>query len=321
MDPSHSLEITSAGTSDTEEISWGWTSCHQLVTTSYKPFLLPLSMRDGVIVPNNGFDPSGIDFMRMYGKSMSNRGMTLSWRNARIVYPKEDGYYDLFDGLIGYWDLQGNPNEVTRYHDAIVSGATLTTDRFGFASGAYLFASSTPTAHLMVPATTYPQDFNIGTGDFTVLAMWQYNLAWTDLYHTLCEMGLYTNGFLFRYNTSGQLGMYLQYAVGADLYVTNYHPIDGQPHMDAFVRKDKAVHFVNDGVATTTSSASAQNINITGTSGLTIGRSNHSPGQCIANPIDFVMLFNRALDDAEINAIYRLALSKDIYEIVRGRFE
>ena len=46
-------------------------------------------------------------------------------------------------GLVGWWPYTGNANDVSgNGHNGTVSGATLTTDRFGNANKAYAFSSS-----------------------------------------------------------------------------------------------------------------------------------------------------------------------------------
>jgi hypothetical protein len=47
------------------------------------------------------------------------------------------------NGLVGYWPFNGNANDVSgNGNNGVVSGATLTTDRFGAANKAYSFNGS-----------------------------------------------------------------------------------------------------------------------------------------------------------------------------------
>ena len=48
------------------------------------------------------------------------------------------------NGLVGYWPFTGNANDVSGTgNNGTVSAATLTTDRFGNANGAYSFNGTT----------------------------------------------------------------------------------------------------------------------------------------------------------------------------------
>ena len=57
------------------------------------------------------------------------------------------------NGLISYWPFTGNANDASgNSHDGTVSGATLTTDRFGNANAAYSFNGTSD--FISVPAST-----------------------------------------------------------------------------------------------------------------------------------------------------------------------
>ncbi len=52
-------------------------------------------------------------------------------------------YMDLFDGCVAYYDFMGDAQDVMGNHDGTVTGATLTTDRFGVQNAAYQFTTNT----------------------------------------------------------------------------------------------------------------------------------------------------------------------------------
>jgi hypothetical protein len=52
-------------------------------------------------------------------------------------------YADLFTDCIAYWDFMGDAQDVIGNHDGTVTGATLTTDRFGVQNAAYQFTTDT----------------------------------------------------------------------------------------------------------------------------------------------------------------------------------
>jgi len=307
------LELTSAGASDSEEITWDWRQPD--ISTEWRSFLFPLSGVCDVppyLVPsNNGFDPSSANFIRMYGFTADESSVTLGWRNARIVYPKIEGYADLFNGCIAYWDMAGDGRDCVGGHDGTVTGATLTTDRNGLANRAYNFAANQRLA------VANSADFNFGTGDFTILAYLQYNTTF-GTYGTYCSLGYYTGGILFRQNSGTQLGAHLQYASASDYYYATFSPSIGEDHLVGVTRKDGYIHFTVDGVLVGSSAASAQNIQ-TGSYTSMIGASTHSSGsENLLNPIDYVIVFDRGLDDTEVKAIYDLTKSGNIYPISRS---
>ena len=58
------------------------------------------------------------------------------------------------NGLIGYWPFNGNANDVSgNAKNGTVTGATLTSDRFGSTNSAYNFSGVTPVSytHLTLP--------------------------------------------------------------------------------------------------------------------------------------------------------------------------
>src|SRR5579862_8636238 len=73
----------------------------------------------------------------------------------------------LTNGLIAYYPFNGNANDASgNGNGGIVSGATLTADRFGVASNAYLFAALGDNI-----TTTNANGFPVSTNDFTV-SLW-----------------------------------------------------------------------------------------------------------------------------------------------------
>ena len=103
--------------------------------------------------------PGDIDDLRFYQRA-------LSASEVGQLYAYESQQDPLASGLIAYYPFNGNANDASgNGNNGTVSGATLTADPFGNASGAYAFSS----AYISIP---YAEGFNIPTnGQFTI-SLW-----------------------------------------------------------------------------------------------------------------------------------------------------
>ena len=64
----------------------------------------------------------------------------------------------LFDWLVAYYDMRGDANDIVGGNNGTVTGATLTTDRFGFANGAYSFNG---TSNYITSALYFPTSYTM----------------------------------------------------------------------------------------------------------------------------------------------------------------
>lgn len=67
----------------------------------------------------------------------------------------------LMDGLVAYYDFRGDANDIIGGNNGTVNGATLTTDRFGTANGAYNFNGSSYIVTNSAPDIYWTQNFTI----------------------------------------------------------------------------------------------------------------------------------------------------------------
>jgi hypothetical protein len=65
---------------------------------------------------------------------------------AHVVAAQNVPNYVPTNGLVGWWPFNGNANDLSgNGNNGVVNGATLTTDRFGYANKAYDFNSNNNT--------------------------------------------------------------------------------------------------------------------------------------------------------------------------------
>ena len=159
-------------------------------TTTFKLFIngqLSQTMPLSTAGPSYGISPAGL-----IGKRFGNQYYFSGKIDEVRIYdnPLPDAqvlqlYNNESAGLVAYYPFNGNANDATgNNHNGTVSGATLTTDRTGNASSAYVFNGSSDfiqineASSLTLPQYTYsawvnlnayPPGYNVQTGAGTIL--------------------------------------------------------------------------------------------------------------------------------------------------------
>lgn len=190
------------------------------------------------------------------------------------------------NGLVGWWPFSGNANDfsVNANHGS-VSGATLTTDRFGVANMAYNF--------LQYQKITIPHSTSFATIQNLSFSFWVYPVS-NSL--TLLRKGIYY-GVDFGNNTNTGAGLYLVFFL-PNTFSSNPLPINTWHHI--VVTRDGVNRniYVN-GVLNSTS---IYGTNISYNEDVfTIGSWNN---ELINAKIDDIGIWNRALTLKEINDLY-----------------
>ena len=206
-------------------------------------------------------------------------------------------------GLVGYFTFSGNANDLSsNANTGIVSGATLTTDRFGNANDAYFFNGSS--AYIEIPhisaynnqlySISYWVKFNTsatsGSGGFDVnpalISKCAPSVTVTYDNWVFYE-GNGTPGFVS--NNSGGVG-------NASLFNdNNWH------HITATVNSD-SVRFYTDGIH---SSSSLKGANLVFNSQpIRVGRSTATYWKAFNGIIDDLAIYNRALTANEVDSLY-----------------
>lgn len=196
--------------------------------------------------------------------------------------------------LVQRWPFDGNANNVaTEGVNATVSGATLTTDRFGNENSAYYFDGNDK----MVAAGAA----NFGTSSFTA-NVWACSTQTSGLGNLMRTDGGFYNGWLLRFN-SGRIEIWegRSNSVG---YVSTTSYADGNWHMITFVREveSRVGRLYVDGayVGGYTTTGTINNV----TNELRFGT--YGDGEYYTGKMDDARLYDKALTAEEIEALYNM---------------
>ena len=212
-------------------------------------------------------------------------------------------------GLLASYIFNGNANDASgNGHNGTVVGATLTTDRFGNSNNAYAFNGS---SYIQVPNSSALQP---GSGSFS-LSTWFYlaavDNAKSDTYIIDMSDGDsdYSGYELLFDHATGKLVFYFHYD---DVWTHQTTPTSSTTiqvgkwyHVVAVLNRAQATAglYVN-GVLENSRASDANNV--TASSNLFFGRRNlYSPSDAyLQGKVDDTRMYNRALSDAEIQALY-----------------
>lgn len=218
------------------------------------------------------------------------------------------------NGLVGYWSFNGNANDESgNANNGTVNGATLTTDRFGNANSAYNFVS-TNNNYITINNTVG----NFGTSDFTI-SIWflstdsnsshlinkRFNQSWGNYWELTKD--------LFAINDTNNNSNY---------GFINNTQLQSQNVWYNFMvtRIGKSLKYYINGVLYQTVTTSIVN-NISNTNNLVIG-SVITPLSGVLQShdgkIDDIGMWNRALTQSEITAMYNGVTYSDTCNAVSG---
>ncbi len=208
------------------------------------------------------------------------------------------------NGLVGWWPFNGNANDLSgNGNNGTVNGATLTTDRNGVANSAYYFSSSGCATRIDVNVNTS----SIQTG--LTMSVWVMNVGNGCLGPRLLEFWGNNGPGQAQWGTSYSQGLY---GIGS-ITSTGFSCSAGIPmspnniwsHL-VYTNNGSQGKFYKDGVLITT-------INSTGNpilaSSAAFGRMNHPAYDAYNGNLDDIGIWNRALSDCEVAALYSGQLS------------
>jgi len=201
---------------------------------------------------------------------------------------------DLTTGLVAYYPLTGNANDESgNGANGIINGAVLSVDRFGQANRCYYFngsgayISSTPN----LPIGNSPRSVSVWfkTTSTSGSGGWYFNtiVCWGHCW----AQGLY------------MLGVYQGLLAFSDFYINEFIQTfvsDGNWHHTVVVFDGTVLNFYLDGQLLITAN---HNFN-TAAGNLYIGRRADEWSQFMNGSIDDVRIYNRVLDESEIQALY-----------------
>lgn len=214
----------------------------------------------------------------------------------------------LSEGLVAYYPFNGNANDESgNGNHGIVSGATLTTDRFGNANSAYYFDGIDDYINI-----GNSSDFDFGTENFTI-SLWAYFP--TTPAHAKTLIGTWSGGDVgssgdwFLMGFSGDTNIHLAFH---DDYVASNHQhlissnsiTVGEWQHYVIIRNGTEVGIYNQGVKTSVSVDPGVPFSVN--TNLLIGfEGNHPTEYHFLGKIDDVHIYKRALSEAEILELYK----------------
>jgi gliding motility-associated-like protein len=205
------------------------------------------------------------------------------------------------NGLVGWWPFNGDANDESgNANNGTVNGAILTTDRNGVSNSAYYFSSSGCATRIDVNVNTS----SIQTG--LTMSVWVMNVGNGCLGPRLLEFWPGSNGpGMAQWGTAyGSLNIY---GIGSTTS-TGFSCSAGIPmspnniwsHL-VYTNDGSQGKFYKDGVLITT-------VNSTGNpilaSSAAFGRMNHPANDAYNGNLDDIGIWNRALSDCEVAALY-----------------
>ena len=216
---------------------------------------------------------------------------------------------DLQKGLVAYYPFNGNADDESgNGHNGIVYGASLTSDRFGKANSAYYFDGNG--SHIIVPDDN-EFDFN---GSFSI-ACWVYKENNNNRAFIRKGRDIEDGSYWFSENTIGIRYDYSSYAKASGKILPNgeWHYVVG-----VFDNDKGVIKFYQDGALTETNTASPFQSN--NNYPLVFGRhytypDGNGPEEWRypwQGKLDDIRIYNRALNDAEIQALYNLKTQNNI---------
>ena len=208
------------------------------------------------------------------------------------------------NGLLAWYSFNGNANDGSgNGNNGTVSGATLTTDRFGNPNSAYSFNGISD--FIVINNTTLA---NFGTSNFTI-AGWvnpsYLTTPGTSAIFCKRNTGVYGNFVEFDINNWKIKGEIDESSSGNYSVVASTTSVGLNTwYFGVFVRESNIIRmYFNGNLEGTTTTPIIQNINNTGQA--TIGDLSGGGGYASLNgKIDDIRVYNRALSSCEITALY-----------------
>ena len=209
-------------------------------------------------------------------------------------------YYIPTNGLVGWWPFNGNANDESgNGNNGTVNGATLTTDRKGINNSAYYFSGASCQTRI---------DVNINTTSITsglTLSFWSVRSGSGCISPRIMEFwngnsGIGTlsiahdpgnNPIMFLHNTSGGRIPYIQYNLVANNVWSHY----------VYTNNGITAKLYQDGSLVQQTISPGQPL-LSGNAAF--GRMNHPGYDAHEGKLDDIGIWNRALSESEITALY-----------------
>ena len=203
---------------------------------------------------------------------------------------------NLFSGLVGHYPFNGNANDVSgNVNNGIVNGATLTTDRYGYADSAYYFngINNYITCSNSFPlSSTGSFTYNVWIQDDSLINSQAYVFERTTASLPLVDIYIGDSIPYFLFRTDGLSLTNLASPIKIN---NNWHFItiqrDYGNFFNIFVDTVLTAQFADDGSSLTPPT-------------LAIGASPPNSSGYFKGKIDDISIYNRAINQAEIDSLY-----------------
>lgn len=206
------------------------------------------------------------------------------------------------NGLVGWWPFTGNANDVSgNGNNGTVNGATLTTDRFGNSNCAYSFIGSSSN-YITIPDNAA---FNTPSGTWSI---WIKTTSISGGAFGIMEKGsnLTSNVCINEYQNKIGGGLSWQVNSGAQVSYSNLIVNDGNWHLFIFTWNNGTIKGYFDGIQTTNSGTYPSGLfNLANGKPIKIGRLDDLYWQSYDGLLDDIGIWNRALTQQEITALYQ----------------
>jgi len=244
-----------------------------------------------------------ISDVRVYNRAISSADVSNLYKsyNSQISLYAGGSGVNLVSGLIGYWPFSGNAKDATPYSDnGSVSGATLTTDRFGNANSAYSFNGTNNYIDLGNPSSR----FNLA--NFTISA-WIKDSDITKTARVVYGYNGTTQFYGVTVRPSGYVDVVVRCSDGTLYDLSSSNPISQGVWVHVVGTRQAGVGlqlYIN-GASAATPLADTNTTAVTLPAGLYVG---WDPQKNSTTPFngsfDSVRLYNRALSSTEVSALY-----------------
>ena len=246
------------------------------------------------INPENGSDrfSGAVDDVRIYNRALSDG-------EVKALYDYESTPPDnsfITNGLVAHYPFDGNAKDASgNENNGVVTGATLTTDRFGVPDHCYLFNGVTD--NILATVASIPTNAQDRT-----LVLWEKLSGSTTstAFYVPAAWGLNNNNQAFGLLAWSVPKIWAVQFWGGGQDLNSTQSADNDWHQIACVLESNIAKFYYDGVL----KASSLKITSTGFSQLFIGKGVEKTGTYFPGSIDDVRIYNRALSDGEVKALY-----------------
>ena len=203
---------------------------------------------------------------------------------------------DLEDGLVAYYPFNGNADDESGYfNDGVTVNTVLTTDRFENADSAYDFSN----AYISIQSS---DSLESPTTELT-MAAWVNMLPSATFLPVLMKSGSSTNAFQYRmYVSQNGIGTSINdwdNGVGSQVAIST-----GEWHLVVATLKEGVISGYLDGELIDTDNITGGSTINLDTHELQIGRDTPGATEYFEGKIDDVRIYNRAINAAEVAALF-----------------